>query len=278
MDFEKTLSEYEKSIKNRYQRSMRAQSEKVQQYIKNASPHPAETMTIRERKRRGFTYYYQRNFGENNLDKEYYIPKSNSRLINLLLQNQYASKVAPYYETQLNLIHQLQAVIAQDTDRKFYDSLSEESKQHLVPLVPYEPDIIQEWLNQPFARNQYYLENAVHDSLRGDKLRSKSEVLIANALYHAGLPYFVDIEMRIDGTPMYPDFLILRPSDKKEFIWEHFGLMSDPIYVDNAVKKIHMYDDLGFHIGDNFIVTFENTFFPLSSTMVEGIIERWFMA
>ena len=293
MDIIKSLDEYEKELRSKYNRCVKVLSHAsadgpaaIGGLIQDASaapnPHilsdcdPIKVdVSIQEKRHGDKAYYYLRkNYGGEKLREEEYIPKNKKDYISRLLQTHYSSKVVPYYEKQLKIISQLRAAIEKETDAKFYEKLSVESKRFLSPIVPYKPDVINAWQSKPYKRNNYRIEEAIHDSLRGEKLRSKSEVLIANSLFHAGVPYFVEPKMQIGTFSFCPDFLILRLSDYKEIIWEHFGRMSDPIYADSAIRKIQHYEASGYHLGDNFIATFETEKSPLSSRMVDNYIDR----
>lgn len=268
MDFITLLNQYEKEIQEKHQ--------KLTKILSSCDYTPSDS--IQEKRHGDRTYYYKRsNYGGRIPAKEHYIPKANTKLISKLLQMQYAAKTKPYYEKQLKLLHDLQTTLETAVDTRFYERLSDESKHYLSPLVPYQTDIINKWNEMPYVRNQYHIEEAIHDTIRGEKLRSKSEVAIANALFHANLPYKIEPKIIINGQPMYPDFQILRTIDYKEIIWEHFGLMSDPNYADRACKKIQYYELAGYHLGDNFIATFETLQSPLSSRLVDDYINRYFV-
>ncbi|MEV5693052.1 AAA family ATPase [Micromonospora globbae] len=78
----------------------------------------------------------------------------------------------------------------------------------------------------------------VHWTDRGELVRSKSELLIANLLHGLGLSY--DYESPFtgdDGRTVRPDFTIT--TDLGEMVlWEHLGMLSDPRYARKwALKK-----------------------------------------
>ncbi|MFI7492694.1 AAA family ATPase [Micromonospora echinaurantiaca] len=77
----------------------------------------------------------------------------------------------------------------------------------------------------------------VHRTARGELVRSKSEVLIANLLDELGLSY--DYESPFtgdDGRTVRPDFTILTDLGET-VIWEHLGMLSDPRYASKWVQK-----------------------------------------
>ena len=44
---------------------------------------------------------------------------------------------------------------------------------------------------------------------------------------------------------------------RKEFVWEHFGMMDNISYANKNVQKLNVYEQNGFTMGDNLIATFE---------------------
>ncbi|MGR6320063.1 AAA family ATPase [Micromonospora soli] len=81
----------------------------------------------------------------------------------------------------------------------------------------------------------------VHRTARGELVRSKSEVLIANLLDELGLAY--DYESPFtgeDGRTVRPDFTILTDLGET-VIWEHLGMLSDPRYASKWAQKKNWY-------------------------------------
>lgn len=69
----------------------------------------------------------------------------------------------------------------------------------------------------------------IHRTHNGEWVRSKSEVIIANELAHAGIDYAYEKPLELpDGSRWLPDFTILRNGEP--VYWEHLGLLDDPAY------------------------------------------------
>ena len=72
--------------------------------------------------------------------------------------------------------------------------------------------------------------------------------------------------LHIKGSgDFYLDFLCLNPHTGCEILWEHFGLMDNEDYRNNAISKLAKYSEAGFVPGRNFIYTMETTKTPLNS-------------
>jgi hypothetical protein len=79
----------------------------------------------------------------------------------------------------------------------------------------------------PFALGDVVVDGAhVHRTARGDDLvRSKSEVIVADALHDLGLDYAYEQELKFPGEfPRRPDFTIARPGGTPVY-WEHLGML-----------------------------------------------------
>lgn len=141
----------------------------------------------------------------------------------------------------------------------------------------------EKWMSQFEANSNPAEKTAPVASLRGDLLRSKSEVIIADSLLHAYLDYLCECPLklrdRINRRTIikYPDFLIRHPKTGMNYIWEHFGKMGDPDYAYNAVTKLMLYADNGYILGKNMIATFESADAPFSSHYADIIIKAYFM-
>ncbi|MFI7207742.1 AAA family ATPase [Micromonospora aurantiaca (nom. illeg.)] len=86
----------------------------------------------------------------------------------------------------------------------------------------------------------------VHRTARGELVRSKSELLIANLLDEVGLAYEYESPLTgEDGRTVRPDFTILTDLGET-VIWEHLGMLADPRYAKKWEQKKNWYAANGF--------------------------------
>jgi ATP-dependent exoDNAse (exonuclease V) alpha subunit len=88
----------------------------------------------------------------------------------------------------------------------------------------------------------WYEEAKIHKTKRGDMVRSKSEVIIANELESAGLDWHYENDnkfIEIEDKKLLPDFVIYHNS--KIYYWEHLGLLNKPKYRKNWEEKEKYY-------------------------------------
>ncbi len=74
---------------------------------------------------------------------------------------------------------------------------------------------------------------------------------------------------------VYPDFMTLNIQARKEIWWEHLGMMDDPNYVENAIRKIVSYEQNGIFPGENLILTYETKKNPLNQKVIKMMIQRY---
>lgn len=125
-------------------------------------------------------------------------------------------------------------------------------------------------------------EKHIHETRSGVLVHSKSEVIIANALSGYGIPFHYEERFPYpndNGDFYYPDFTIPLP-DGERLLWEHLGLLSDLSYCIHNAQKLHTYQQHGFLIGRNLILTQDDNRGNCGSGFIYRIIERdilpWF--
>jgi hypothetical protein len=235
---------------------------------------PAGSLKI-VKKRNGLQFYYRKAPS----DKQgRYLNKNEQDLVVRLAQKKYDLGVEKLLAEQKNSLEKMLNTNKEDAIRKVYEGLPRELQAMIEPAVMSPEKLAQMWQEVEYKRPS--LENAASDllTLRGEQVRSKSEIMIADALFHAKVPYRYEFPVYVRGRgTFHPDFLCLNKRTGKEVIWEHFGLMDNPEYAANALEKITLYAQNGFVLGRGFIYTMETLARPLSSRLVKQLIEVHFL-
>ena len=159
-----------------------------------------------------------------------------------------------------------------------YSDLSEARQKLVSPYVLPDELFIQNWESVKYSGNPH--EFAVHTifSEKGEKMRSKSEKIIADKLYHLHIPYRYEYPLILaDGSTIYPDFSILNVQDRRVVIMEHHGMMQNEKYARKALSIIDQYTLNGFEVGYDVIHTFESDDIPLNTISLEIIIRQNFL-
>ena len=102
------------------------------------------------------------------------------------------------------------------------------------------------------GRSKYLEEGLIHRTERGDLVRSKSELVIADKLYARGIDYAYEQPLILPGDrTRYPDFTIIDGARGVTYYWEHLGLLHDPGYRARWERKRAEYFDAGIRPPDH---------------------------
>ena len=123
--------------------------------------------------------------------------------------------------------------------------------------------------------NKFYEDRLIHRTARGELVRSKSEVIIANALYYHKLDYVYEPELVLEGKIYRPDFKIEDADTGDVWYWEHCGMMENAKYKERWENKKAFYKKNGIEEGKNLIVTYDEKG-ALDSHKLNEIIEEIF--
>lgn len=132
-------------------------------------------------------------------------------------------------------------------------------------------------MTSPYEHNTKYKEQLIHKTSSGNLVRSKSEAMIDMFLYMNRIPFRYECALQLGDTTLYPDFTIRHPQTGELYYWEHFGRMDDPFYYKNVFSKLHLYTSHGIIPSIHLITTYETKENPLSSEIIEKIIEHYFI-
>ena len=82
------------------------------------------------------------------------------------------------------------------------------------------------------GKGKRFLEDGlIHRTERGELVRSKSELVIADKLHARGIEYAFEQPLVLsEGRVRYPDFTIADHASGVTFYWEHLSLLGDPGY------------------------------------------------
>ena len=116
---------------------------------------------------------------------------------------------------------------------------------------------------------------------KGERVRSKSELLISEQLCKHGIPYRYEktIELLEWNRVIVcrPDFTVMNRRTGKIYLYEHFGRMDDFMYVENSMRKLDLYEKNGYLLGKNLIITRETIASPLNIQKVDSYIKEFLL-
>lgn len=131
------------------------------------------------------------------------------------------------------------------------------------------------WGSSKYERSQKYSEHLVHQTLKGDFVRSKSEAIISNIFFTKKIEYRYEEVIKINGKIIVPDFRILVKSENRIKILEHFGMIGNAEYMEDVMWKVKFYLENGFKPWEDIIFTFEDIYGNINTQLIDKIIEEF---
>ena len=208
-----------------------------------------------------------------------YISKKDKELICGLAQKDYLQKLLQQAKNEKAQIKQLLEVYEPNKLKNIYDNIPKKRKKIVTPYILPENDFVNQWLNVEYERKSIDVESDnVIVTEKGEVVRSKSEKILADKFHLMNIPYHYEKPLHINGYgTIYPDYTVLNVRTRREYYWEHFGIMHQPDYCEKAIKKIESMQRNGIFIGDKLILTFESLNHPLNIRIVEGLIKKYLL-
>lgn len=134
-----------------------------------------------------------------------------------------------------------------------------------------------DWGEQPYLRSRSYPEQLKHRTIKGEMVRSKSEMNIANILFLRGIPYRYEEYTKVGAMVFHPDFKVLVKSTKEIKILEHFGMIGKPDYLENCVWRFKAYISEGFRPWKDIFFTYDFQDGGIDSQTIDWIITNFFV-
>ena len=223
--------------------------------------------------RRSYIQYYWRKDAK--ATNGNYIHKEDIAIAKALAQKEYNRKLLKLALKEQRIVAEYSALLKDAPLEKVYDDLHKLKRKLVTPLYDDDETFIANWKADEYAP-MGFSDNTEFYSNDGVRVRSKSELIIANLLEQYGVPYKYEKPIMLEGLgQVRPDFVCLNLRTRKEFIWEHFGMMDNAAYANKNITKLNIYQQNGYYAGKNMIATYESSGAPLSSRNLKGIIEEW---
>lgn len=220
------------------------------------------------------THYYLS--GEDYGTEEKLLGNEDSELVEKLIQKGYLEKVMKASKTELAALRKMKKLYPEIIPEEVYEQLSEERKNIVKPIVPTDEQLISRWQDQPYPRKPISDEVPFFETMRGERVRSKSEVIIADRLLISGIPYKYECPLKVGKRVIHPDFTILRLSDRRVVYYEHCGKLDDPEYAEDLVNRVNDYNHAGIIQGERLFMTFETSKTPLDVRVLDKMIKENF--
>ncbi len=264
-EIEKEKIELEKllyEIENKKRKDMNRFDGYSKEYILNSK--------LKCTNKNGNSYYY--------IDDKY-IRKSNLSEVKLIAQSQYYNKLIHNADVIIKELDRIKRVYDMNNIYDVYNKMKPARKAVIEPIdiSNYEKSVI--WENEPFETKGIREENIMYRTERGEKVRSKSEKIIADTLFRYDIAYRYEAPLSLyNGSYnvlIYPDFTTMNRRNGRIYYWEHLGLMDNAEYSDRASARIGMYEQNDILLGDKLIITHETAERVLDIDVLNKYIKKY---
>lgn len=209
--------------------------------------------TLRISKREKSEQYYWRTDPKDTRGK--YIRKNEEKLVKSLAQKEYAQKMLTLIEPVIKNITKHLAMPDEMEMRKkvegVYEKLSPSRQKLITPYTYSEDEFVKKW---------------------------EQEKILADKFCMLDIPYVYEVPLCLEGYGyIKPDFTVLNKRTRREYYWEHLGMMDDKDYCEKTIKKIEGLERNGIFPGDNLILTYETHNHPLNMRIVEKLLKEYLL-
>ena len=211
-----------------------------------------------------------------------YLGNDDETRIRILAQKKYETKLLSVLKDERQLLTRQFTVLANSNKKTDCDlvlnSMKKEIQNYVEPLSIIDEEFVERFMGKRYSSLPKY--DNYYETLSKDLVRSKSEVIIADRLFTAGIPFHYEERITIrdkDGNMLtyYPDFVCLNKRTKKIYYWEHLGMLGDPKYCTDNLSKLDTYSINGIIQGKNLIVSYECKDKPISTAYVDQMIRQF---
>lgn len=212
-------------------------------------------------------------------NKKEYIKSNRRNVAAKLAQKEYENKLICVIKDRIKVIDKLIDKLENSTtlDDCYYNMTR--GKQLLI-----EPAYISDEEYAKIWKSEIYKTKGIDTNIgeiitnNGERVRSKSEKIIADTLERRGIPYKYEYPLKLkSGFIIYPDFLILNKRTRKEYYLEHLGMIDDTDYVKNAFRRIEEMQRQGIIIGKKLLITAETSDEPLDIRILNKLIGEFLL-
>ena len=207
-----------------------------------------------------------------------YLPRKDHCVAVRLAQKDYDQKLLKTLSDQQTVLLRFMKEFAPDAAMQVYENLSKPRKELVRPEFLNDEDFIELWLNMPYQKLGFSKNDPEYYTAKGERVRSKSEILIADALFRHNIPYRYEYPVYDNGVIIAaPDFNCLNVRLRKDYYWEHLGKLGDPDYSNRNVSKLEKYTFAGDFDESSLILTFETDSHPLNTKVIEEKIKKYLL-
>lgn len=230
---------------------------------------------LRISKKKNRVEYYLRN--DDTSSNGRYLKKSEKGIAKAIAQRDYDTSLLKNAKERIKVIEVFLDKYKKTSLKEMYQKTNPYRRELINVVTVSDEEFVKQWQLVKYEGKEFIENEQVITTEKGERVRSKSEKIIADKLYFMGIPYRYEYPLLLSGNiTIYPDFTILRLPMREEVYLEHFGMMDNVDYVNKALYKINTYEKNGIYLGTKLFITHETSKRPLNSKNLDGMLRELF--
>lgn len=231
-----------------------------EQVSKSLAEKPEGCLQV-HKKNNNYEYYYRATPNQKN--GTYISKKKNMDFIRALAQKSYDQEFAAALTSFEKMLDSTWDYSSMHPFYQYFADVFENltpARQELVnPYIMTDEMYVKAWQSVEFTGKPFKEDVPVIKTHRGERVRSKSEKMIADQLLVMGLPYRYEYPIQTKRLgKVFIDFTFLDIWNRTNVFYEHFGKMQDQTYCNRNLTKLEVYEEEGWHLGESFLFTMES--------------------
>lgn len=207
-----------------------------------------------------------------------YIPVSHVGFAKALAQKEYDAAVLKAAQAEQKWIRRLVKQRASGLPESYYSHCCPSRQILIDPICLPDNEYVEKWSSVEYPKQGFSSDDPEFFTDKMERVRSKTEVIIANTLRKYHIPYRYEYPLHLNGWgTVFPDFTVLNVRLRKEYVWEHYGKMDSSDYCRKNLNKLDAYIKNGYYQGESLILTMESSLCSLSTKQIELIIKKYLL-
>lgn len=214
-----------------------------------------------------------------------YLRLSEEKHIKEIVNHDYEEKLIVLAEDKIKHLKRLKMMLEYDYEKpdNLYDGLHPGRQKYVEPLLISKTKYVMGWENTEYDRWPISDDDVRGNfvTIKGERVRSKSEKIIADEFTRYGIPYRYEYPLKLvdNGRTVIkrPDFLVLNKRTLGEYVVEHLGMLDNSNYFANNIEKISLYEKNNYLLGKNLLIFHETSFNAIDTQIIGNYIEEYLL-
>lgn len=212
---------------------------------------------------------------------KHYLTSKERNVAVKLAEKEYCSKLLKLLDKYLSALEVVEEFWDKEYLQNLYRELHPARKVLVEPIYSPVENIVEEFENINYVGRGFdEKDKTSFYTIKGERVRSKSEKIIADELYRHGISYKYELPIELESwnkkVTIYPDFTAINKRTGKKRIIEHLGMMDKMGYIDETLYKLETYEKNDMLIGRDVILLHETSNSPINTKIIEKYIKEYF--